>query len=386
VGQRLPHSSNTLKFVYATLSKGTGLKKRPPLVTALEKRATNTARSAAKKIPSYKGLLKEGVALIESGLTTASRVVNQAITTRYWLMGKRIVEQEQKGAHRAEYGEAILRGLAEELTRRSHRGFSKRNLEQMRLFYLMYPIAQTVSAQFEDEQDWPVLPLPWSHYVRLLSVSNTEARAYYEEEAIRGGWSVRQLDRQISTLAYQRLKGKSKRLPGEKASADEMIRDPFMLEFLGLKDEYSEGELEELLILELQQFLLELGNGFTFVGRQQRLRIGNESYRIDLRFFHRGLRCLVIVDLKVDKFTHADTGQMHMYLNYAKEHWTLEGENPPVGLILCSEKDTAVAKYALDNLTSKVMAREYQLVLPKPGDLQKRLEKAQRRAARKAIV
>lgn len=222
--------------------KATGLKKRQPLVTAVEKRTTKKARPAEKKIPSYKGLLKQVVALIESGRTAASRVVNQAITTTYWLVGKRIVEHEQKGAHRAEYGEAILRGLAEELTRRYHRGFSKRNLEQMRLFYLMYPIAQTLSAQFEDEKEWPVFPLPWSHYVRLLSVSNSEARAYYEDEAIRGGWSVRQLDRQISTLAYQRMKGKSNRSPGEKASADELIRDPFMLEFLGLKDEYSESE------------------------------------------------------------------------------------------------------------------------------------------------
>jgi len=157
--------------------------------------------------------------------------------------------------------------------------------------------------------------------------------------------------------------GESKK-PEDIVTAEEEIKDPFILEFLGLKDEYSENELEEALIIHLEKFLLELGSDFAFMGRQKRLRIGSEWYRIDLLFFHRKLRCLVIIDLKVAKFTHADAGQMHMYLNYANEHWTNEDENPPVGLILCAEKDKTVAKYSLDGLPNKVLAAEYKLNLP----------------------
>jgi len=217
-------------------------------------------------------------------------------------------------------------------------------------------------------------PLPWSHYVRLLSVKNEAARDFYHTEALRGGWSVRQLDRQIASQFYERTalsrdkatmlgKGVKARLE-DAVSADEEVRDPLVLEFLGLKDEYSESDLEEALIQHLSQFLIELGNDFCFVARQRRLRIGSEWYRVDLVFFNRRLRCLVVIDLKVGKFTHADAGQMHLYLNYAREHWTQPHENPPVGLILCAEKDEAVAKYALEGLPNKVLAREYRLALP----------------------
>lgn len=158
---------------------------------------------------------------------------------------------------------------------------------------------------------------------------------------------------------------------------EEEIKDPVILEFLGLKDEYSESDLEEALIRHLEAFLLELGGDFTFVGRQKRLRIGDEWYRVDLVFFHRRLRCLVVIDLKIGKFTHADAGQMHMYLNYASEHWTREGENPPVGLILCARKDAALAKYALENLPNKVLASEYRLALPQEKDLVAEIERTQ---------
>jgi predicted nuclease of restriction endonuclease-like (RecB) superfamily len=216
--------------------------------------------------------------------------------------------------------------------------------------------------------------LPWSHYESLLSVDSSEARKFYETEALRGGWSVRQLDRQISTLFYERtalsrnkaamLKKGQKPMPEDAVSQEEEIKDPLVLEFLGLKDEYSENDLEEALILHLESFLLELGGDFTFVGRQRRLRIGDSWYRVDLLFFHRRLRCLVVIDLKLGKFTHADAGQMHMYLNYACEHWTHPEENPPVGLIICAQKDHALAHYALDNLPNKVLAAEYKLALP----------------------
>ncbi len=166
--------------------------------------------------------------------------------------------------------------------------------------------------------------------------------------------------------------------PDDTLTADEEVRDPLVLEFLGLKDEYSENDLEEALVRHLESFLLELGRDFTFIGRQRRLRIGDEWYRVDLLFFHRRLRCLVVIDLKVGKFTHADAGQMHLYLNYAREHWTQPDENPPVGLILCSEKNDAVARYALEGLASKVLAREYRLALPDEKRLAAEIERTRR--------
>ena len=233
----------------------------------------------------------------------------------------------------------------------------------MRAFYLAYPeIVQTPSAlsprkRGSRKAQTPsalsagplgrvahLFPLPWSHYVRLLAVRNPEARRFYETEALRGGWTIRQLDRQIGSQFYERTalsknKGAMLRrgaldLRDDRVTPEEEIKDPYLLEFLALKDEYSETELEAALIEKLESLLLELGGGFTFVGRQRRLRVGEEWYRIDLLLFHRRLRSLIVVDLKLGRFTHADAGQMHLYLNYAREHWTMPGENPPVGLTL----------------------------------------------------
>jgi predicted nuclease of restriction endonuclease-like (RecB) superfamily len=315
------------------------------------------------------------------------------MTATYWEIGRRIVEFEQGGGKRAQYGKALLKRLSEDLARRFGRGFSERNLEQMRLFYEGWPISQTVSAKSKGTelilsppssrrvageahllQPGEQFPLPWSHYVRLLSIKNLQARAFYETEAIRGGWSVRQLDRQINSMFYERtalsrnkaamLTKGAKPKPEDLIAPEEEIKDPLVLEFLGLKDEYSESQLEESLIRHLESFLLELGGDFAFVGRQKRLRVGDQWFRIDLLFFHRRLRCLIIIDLKIGKFTHADAGQMHLYLNYAREHWTHIDENPPVGLILCAEKDAAVAHYALEGLPNKVLAAEYRTALP----------------------
>lgn len=332
--------------------------------------------------PSYKRLLADLTSLIANGRSAAGRVVNQTITATYWLVGRQIVEHEQHGSPRAVYGDALIERLSVELIRRFGRGFSSRNLAQMKAFYLWKEILQTPSAKFAHSV-FPSLPLPWSHYNRLLAVSDNLARGFYESEAVRGGWSVRQLDRQIGSLAYQRSRGKPGRLKGESVAASEIVRDPFVLEFLNLKDEYSETELEDALIRELEQFLLELGSDFAFLARQKRLRLGNTWYRIDLLLFHRRLRCLVVIDLKIGPFTHADAGQMNLYLNYAQENWTNPGENPPVGLILCSEKDADVVHYSLSNSTNKVLAREYQLVLPKQRQLQARLRKARKIAAGK---
>jgi predicted nuclease of restriction endonuclease-like (RecB) superfamily len=362
----------------------------------------------------YDAVLADVVRLIEAGRSAAARSVNAVMTATYWAIGRRIVEHEQGGAHRAPYGAALLKRLAVDLTAKLGRGFSERNLEQMRRFFVTFTISQTASAISSPGPgtipqtlaansvppalaNLPIFRLPWSHYVRLLAVRNPQARHFYEQEALRGGWTIRQLDRQIQSQFYERtalsrnkvtmLTKGHRTKPEDAVTPEEELKDPYVLEFLDLKDEYSESELEAALIAKLESFLLELGGDFAFVGRQRRLRVGDEWYRIDLLFFHRRLRCLVIIDLKLGKFTHAHAGQMHLYLNYAREHWMVAGENPPVGLILCAEKDHAVAKYALEGLPNKVLAAEYRTALPKERLLAEEINQTRRRLeARSASV
>jgi predicted nuclease of restriction endonuclease-like (RecB) superfamily len=228
-----------------------------------------------------------------------------------------------------------------------------------------------------------MFPLPWSAYVRLLSVSNEAARAFYESEALRNGWTVRQLDRQITSQFYERtalsrdkaamLTRGAELVAGDELRPEHEIKDPLILEFLGLKDEYSESDLEDALLTHLADFMLELGGEFAFIARQRRLRIDDSWFRVDLLFFNRRLRCLVLVDLKIGRFSYADAGQMHLYLNYARENWTLPDENPPVGLILCAEKGADEARYALEGLTNPILAAEYQLALPNEAVLAEEL-------------
>jgi len=369
----------------------------------------------------YTSVLADVAHLLEAARRASVRTTNAIMTATYWEIGRRIVEHEQSGVGRAAYGELLLRRLSADLVKRFGRGFGLSNLKQIRKFYLTYAnigkgqtlsglleaecqteksqtlsgefnkplqILQTLSAKFPFGDLAKRFPLPWSHYVLLLSIKKPEARAFYEAEALRGGWSVRQLDRQIASQFYERallsrnkaamLKKGAKSLPADALTPEEEIKDPFVLEFLNLKDEYSENDLEEALILQLEHFLLELGGDFAFVGRQRRLRIGDEWYRVDLLFFHRKLRSLVIIDLKLGKFTHADAGQMHLYLNYAREHWTNAGENPPVGLILCAQKDHAVAHYALEGLQNKILASEYRTTLPDEKILVTELERTRK--------
>lgn len=367
----------------------------------------------------YAGLVNGIGELLEVARHTSVRVTNALMTATYWEVGRRIVEFEQGGKKRAEYGEELLERLAADLTTRCGRGFSRFNLARFRSFYLAFPpekIRATLSLKSAERDgsgdgnnrataslestrtvasNVPIggiaraFPLPWSHYVLLIrNARSAEALDFYHTEALRGGWSVRQLDRQINSLFYERtahsrnkatmLKKGSKPRPGETLTADEAVRDPLVLEFLGLRDEYSETDLEDALIRHLETFLLELGGDFAFVGRQRRLRIDDEWYRVDLLFFHRRLRCLVIIDLKLGKFSHADAGQMHLYLNYARAHWTHSDENPPVGLILCSSAGHSLVRYTLDDLPSKVLAREYRLALPDEKRLAKELEKARK--------
>jgi predicted nuclease of restriction endonuclease-like (RecB) superfamily len=275
------------------------------------------------------------VELLKAARSVAARNVNSLMTATYWEIGHRIVQSEQAGEKRAEYGDVLIQRLAEDLSASFGRGFGARNLAQMRSFYLAWPVGkilQTVSAKsstsilFNNIEDntstlsavASCFSLPWSAYVRLLSVKNPEARNFYETEALRSGWSVRQLDRQIGSQFYERialsqnnaamLQKAETTEPGDTITPEEAIKDPFVLEFLDLKDEYSESDMEQALIQHLTDFLLELGDDFAFVGRQRRLRIDDSWFRIDLVFFHRRLRCLLIADLKVGKFSYADAG------------------------------------------------------------------------------
>jgi len=351
-------------------------------------------------VDEYASVLLEVAALLEAARRAAARAVNVLMTATYWEIGRRIVELEQRGESRAEYGKQLVERLAQDLSTRFGRGFKRSNLFQMRAFYLAYPaISEPLSGQFDDPAIFQTLsgkfPLPWSHYVKLLAVKSPEARAFYETEALRSGWSVRQLSRQIATQFYERtLLSRNKAAMLERSQShfqdlitpEQELRDPFILEFLDLKDEYSENDLEEALILHIESFLLELGTDFAFLGRQRRLRIGEQWFRVDLLFFHRRLRCLVIVDLKLGEFSHADAGQMHLYLNYAREHWMYPDENPPVGLILCNKKDEAVAHYALDGLPNKVLAAEYQMVLPDENLLVTELERTREVLEKRSLL
>jgi predicted nuclease of restriction endonuclease-like (RecB) superfamily len=330
-----------------------------------------------------------------------------------------VLEAARRGAARAGYGKSLLSDLSADLTRRFGRGFSRQNLQLMRQFYLAYTperICQTLSGdsalgrirpsasgkspkkadialseiRIDAQALAAALRLTWSHYTLLLiRARSPEARRFYEAEALRGGWSVRQLERQIESQFYERValsrdkgamlrKGPGRKTP-EAASVTEAIRDPYVLEFLDLKDEYSESDLESALIRHLETFLLELGGDFAFIARQRRLRVGAEWHRVDLVFYHRALRRLFLIDLKLGKFTHADAGQMHLYLNYAREHWTRDDENPPVGLILCSHKDAAVAHYALEGLDGRILAAEYRTMLPDEKLIEREIEQTRRR-------
>ncbi|MDR1450567.1 MAG: PDDEXK nuclease domain-containing protein, partial [Propionibacteriaceae bacterium] len=310
-----------------------------------------------------------------------------------------------------------LERLSTDLTARFGRGFSKQNLYQMRQFRLVWtperilqtlpgeslpPILQTASGESvialaAGEVDIAglarVFPLPWSAYVRLLSVRDGAARGFYEAEALRNGWTVRQLDRQINSMFYERtalsrdkgalLADAGRQVVGDVMSPEQAVKDPFVLEFLDLKDEYSETVLEDALITHLADFLLELGGDFAFVARQRRMRIDDSWFRVDLTMFHRRLRALVLIDLKIGRFSYADAGQMHMYLGYARENWMVPGENPPVGLILCAEKGADEARYALEGLPNPVMAAEFRQALPDEAALAKELARTRRELERR---
>jgi len=350
---------------------------------------------------NYSNLLDRIAEILVEARTKVVREINKAQVLAYWEIGREIVEFEQKGKARAEYGEKLLVRLSEDLTQKFGRGFSVDNLELMRKFYLVYSdkiqISETLSRKsiirhtLSGKSQKPQMPsvkfepmLSWSHYCELLKVEEPLVRAFYEQEAIQNNWSVRELKRQINSMLFERLAlskdTKAVMKMAEKGQIiekpEDAIKDPYILEFLNLKEEtsYTESQLEQALIDKLQYFLLELGKGFTFVARQKRITIANQHYYIDLVFYNRFLKCFVLIDLKTGELDHADIGQMNFYLNYFKENEKQDDENDPIGLILCAKKDDIFAKYVLGGLNNKIFASKYKLALPSEKELQLKLK------------
>lgn len=310
------------------------------------------------------------VDLLQSARNNVVRTINQTMVTTYFEVGKMIVEEEQNGKERADYGKYLLQELSKTLSREFGKGFSMTNLKQMRQFYLVYSISQTVSDQFK---------LSWSHYLTLMRIDDEKERKFYEIESEKNNWSIRELKRQYDSALYTRLvlsrdKEKVKALSQEGLVVDkpaDLVKDPYILEFLGLPEHssYSESQLEEELINKLEHFLLELGNGFTFVARQKRISFDDLHFRIDLVFYNRLLKCFVLIDLKIGKLKHQDLGQMQMYVNYYDRDVKLTDENNTIGIILCQDKSESVVEYTLPENNEHIFASKYKTVLPSKEEL-----------------
>lgn len=321
-------------------------------------------------------IYSEACQVIESGRAAAYRAVNKNMTETYWKLGQLIVEEEQSGKERAEYGRYLIKELSQRLTLAYGEGYDKRNLFYMKQFYLTYPIVNALRSQ-----------LTWTHYRLLLKVKNPNARLFYEEETVKNGWITRALDRQIHSFYYERLlssqdkaaieaEAKEKTAPLSMTALD-FVKDPYVLEFLNIQAGHKlyEEELEQLLIDNLQQFLLELGRGFSFVSRQKYIRTDGEDFFIDLVFYNYLLKCFVLIDLKIGRLSHQDIGQMDMYVRMYEDLYKIEGDNPTIGIILCSEKSEAFAKYSILSDSQQVFASKYLLYLPTEEELKAELER-----------
>lgn len=303
----------------------------------------------------------------------AYSAVNFAMVESYWLIGQQIVEHKQRGEARADYGKGLLKELAAKLSVEFGKGFDESNLRYMRLFYRCFPIRDTLRHE-----------LTWSHYRRLISVENEQARIWYMNEAADSVWSTRQMDRQISTLYYERLLASKDKAPVVAEAKQKMselkpelfIHDPFVLEFLNLKEypALRESDIEQALIDHLQQFLLELGRGFCFVARQKRMRYDEDDFYVDLVFYHSILKCHVLIDLKLGKLTHEDVGQMDSYIRMFDALYRNEDDNPTLGIILCSQKSEAIVKYSVLNEGKQIFASRYKLYLPTEEEFKQMLE------------
>ena len=360
----------------------------------------SAANLSTKRSPDIYKRIRE---ILDSARIGVARTVNTTQVVSNWLIGREIIEDEQKGIRRAGYGEALLKELSTKLTRDFGRGYSVDNLESFRLFYSAYPslISETLLRKSLPDQksetlsriSTPSVPstavwkpgslhssLSWSHYRLLLKVESSANRDFYEIEAIKNNWSVRELERQINSLLFERL-AKSKDKAGlmklatkgqEIITSSDVFKDPVVIEFLGLPESprLVESDLEQALIDNLQSFLLELGKGFAFVSRQERITLDGDHFYIDLVFYHAVLKCYVLIDLKVGKLTHGDLGQMQLYANYFDQERHSEGDNPTLGLILCTDKNDSVVKYLLGSEQSKkIFASRYKLHLPTEKEL-----------------
>lgn len=301
------------------------------------------------------------------------QTANFAMVEAYWQIGKSIIE-EQKGAERAEYGAGLLKELSKQMTQDFGKGFTVANLKNMRQFYLTFPNRYALRSE-----------LSWTHYRLLMRVENDNARQFYLDEAVKSQWSTRQLERQINTFFYERLlSSKNTEAVSQEIQTlesgktpEDIIRDPYVLEFLGLSpnDDFYESDLEQALITHLQKFLLELGRGFSFVARQKRITFDGRHFRIDLVFYNYILKCFVLIDLKIGDLTHQDLGQMQMYVHYYERELMNEGDNPPIGIVLCADKSDAVVRYTLPENETQVFASKYKLYLPTEEELLKELKR-----------
>lgn len=331
-------------------------------------------------IKNTQSLFKNIRVLVETSRAQVVQSINTTLVNTYYHIGRLIVEYEQQGKSRANYATKTLQTLSDKLTKSLGRGFSVDNLESMRKFYLLYSKSETLSRKSLK----PVFKLSWSHYVFLIRIENNQERKFYEIESANENWSLRELKRQYNSAVYERLslsrnKKKVKELSIKGHSIEEpidAIKDPYVLEFLNLKEQesYSESEFETAIISKLEEFILELGKGFLFVGRQYRLTIGSKHYHIDLVFYHRILRCFVLFDLKIGDLEHKDIGQMQMYIGYFDDNIKEDPENKTIGVILCKNKEESVVKYTLPKDYNQIFTSKYKIYLPDKKELQQLME------------
>jgi predicted nuclease of restriction endonuclease-like (RecB) superfamily len=378
----------------------------------MAKRRRTAKRALARPTPAVEPIYLRIQAILEQARAQVARSVNTQMVRAYWLIGREIVEEEQRGHARAGYGEELITQLAARLRAGFGRGYTPTNLRYMRLFYLAYPrlLDHEIHHAPRDKSesaapagtDAPPVPaaatpgtlnpnLSWTHYRLLTKVESPHARSFYEIEAVRNHWSSRELERQMGSLLFERL-AKSRDKQGlmrlatkgqEVQTPQDVIKDPMVLEFVGLPESprLVESDLEEALITHLQVFLLELGKGFAFVARQRRITLEGDHFYVDLVFYHVILKCYILLDLKVEKLTHADIGQMQLYVNYYDETELTAGDNPTIGLILCADKNDLMVRYTLGEGKRQIFASRYKLHLPTEKELAEEIRRELRHLA-----
>jgi predicted nuclease of restriction endonuclease-like (RecB) superfamily len=333
----------------------------------------NNKPATAENSNVYQALIANIGNLYETSKVRVFQAVNAQLVETYWQIGQQIVEFEQGGKHKSQYGSDLINRLSKDLKLRYGKGFSRSNMTRFRQFYIAFPNRATVSHN-----------LSWSHWVELLKIENVQERLFYQNQTQSANWSVRELKRQKDSALFLRLAANKDKAQIQAIAAKtqpvsepvDLTRDSYIFEFLKIPEPYhiSEKALEQALCDHLQQFLLELGKGFTFVGRQYRITVNNSHYKVDLVFYHRILRCFVLIDLKINEVKHQDIGQMNMYMGYFAKEENIEGDNPPIGLILSREKDELLVEYTTYGMDSQLFVQKYQLYLPNAAELRKEIE------------